>query len=367
MRKLERSDVGIEFVRLLAEHSKSKGIADYTEAAIIEFGDAVELSLKASAKADHRVRGLRAESLFVSVVAGIGKVRLIKAEDCGDLYFTGDDVGVPDFRIVTEDANQLLVEVKVVPRDGTFNAQLKMSDTYVQRLVRYATHVGAELCFAIFWEGIGAWTLNRLKAFVPGSIGTQRWSIKYPRALATSEMALLGDCTVATRAPLRFRVLLDPDKSDPMPPGSLGKFTVTLKGLQLLSQERPLRGLAAQIAWRLLWYGGWDEVEQESHYEADRLLWVDHVIGPPGWDEEPPEADQPVFVASLSAMISNAYLRGAKHTIHSTTKGGVLEPGYMGNFIPSDFLSLKLDLPLYLFRFEPNYDFKETDHHSDGC
>lgn len=362
MRKLERSDAGIDFVRLLAEHAKVKGIAEYSEAAINEFGDRVEQSLKDTAAADHRVRGLRAESLFLAVVAGIGRVRMIKAEDCGEVFFAGEDIAVPDFRIITEDARQLLVEVKVQSWEDTFNVQFKMSDAYVQRLRRYAEYAGAELCFAIFWEGIGGWTLNRLQAFTPGVAGEQRWSIRYPRAMATSEMAWLGDCTVATRAPLRFRVLLDPEKSEPMPPGSLGKFTVTLAGVELLSQDRLLRGVAARIAWRLLWYGSWDEVEQESHSDGDTLLWVDHVMGPAGWDDAPPSPNDPVPVGTLSGMISNAYLRGAKKTVHTTATDGILEPGYMGSFIPRDFAALTLELPLYLFYLQANYDFKDSDH-----
>lgn len=51
-------------------------------------------------------------------------------------------------------------------------------------------------------------------------------------------------------------------------------------GRQLLSQDRVHSGLAARIAWKLLWYGNWSETEQVSRVEDGALFWVDHVYSP---------------------------------------------------------------------------------------
>jgi hypothetical protein len=361
MRKLERSDTGIDYVKLLAEHARKKGIAEYTGEAIKEFGDDVERRLSETAQAEHRLRGLRAESLFLAVVAGIGKVALIKAEDSGEVFFTGDELLVPDFRVVPLEGPQLLVEVKSVRMEGTFKVKLKLSDSYVQKLRNYASRTGVELRFAIFWEELGQWTLNRLEAFSEGAAGEKQWSIGFLRALTTNEMGSLGDCFVATTAPLRFRVLLDPEKSEPMPPGALGTFTLVLAGVQLLSQDRTLSGLAAQIAWKLLWYGRWTEVHQDSRHEGDKLLWVDHIFAPLEWDEEEHDPNEMTIVGALSEMISAAYLRGAAHTIHTTATDGVLEPGYMGNFIPENFAKMDLDVHLWVLHMSPNFDCEIAD------
>jgi len=360
MRRLERTDAGIDFVKLLADHSARKGIAEYSESAIKQFGDEIQRSLTTTATADHRVRGLRAEALFLAVVAGIGKVSLIKAEDNGCVYFTGDDVLVPDFRVIPSDDNQTLIEVKAHRLDGSFGKYFRLSHNYIQKLREYAARTKTVLRIAIFWEEHRLWTLNRVEAFTEGISGERQWSISFARALATNEMALLGDCEIATRAPLRFRVLIDPEKSDSIPPGSSGSFKMVLAGVQLLSQNRVLSDLSAQIAWKLLWHGRWEEIRQDFHYEGEQLLWVDHVFAPPEWDEGESDPAAPVMIGSLSEMISNAYLSGAEHTIHTTATDDILQPGYMGNFIPADFVSLNLDLPLFVFILQPNFEFQEA-------
>ena len=359
MKQLERADSSVDYIKLLAEHSRRAGVAAYTDAAIREFGDLVCSGIKESATSEHRIRGLRAEALFMAVVAGIGKVQLIKAEDTGDVCYNGDDIRVPDFRIVTADSCQMFVEVKVQHVDDVLRSQFRLSDSYVQALGRYCELAGCDLKIAIFWEELRLWTLNRLESFNPGIAGEKRWEISLPKALATSEMASLGDVTVATLAPIRFRVILDPARSETIPPGTEGEFNATVSAVQLLSQERLLTGTSAQIAWKLIWFGKWDEVGDRPHYEEGRLARVDHLLGPPEWAEGSAPDMDPHPVGALSEMISNAYLRGATNTIHTTAKGDVLTPGYMGNFIPDNFVSLKLDLPLYMFRMVPNFEFAE--------
>ncbi|XXX72072.1 hypothetical protein WMF30_30940 [Sorangium sp. So ce134] len=311
MKKLKRTDRSIDYIKLLAQHSQLQGIAAYSQEAIRQFGDSVCDGLTSSVSAEHRLRGLRAESLFMAVVSGIGKVQLIKEEDSGELYYTGDDVQVPDFRIVTANSSQLLVEVKVHQLGESPRSQYRLSDRCVRSLRRYSELTGCELRIAIFWEELRTWTLNRLESFIPGASCEKKWAIGFPKAFATNEMASLGDVTVATLAPMRFRVELDPDKSEPVPEGKNGKFTVVVSAVSLLSQDRILSGIAAQIAWKLIWYGKWTEGHRESHYENGRLVWVDHLIVPQEWDDNEVSDTQPMIVGALSEMITNAYLAGA--------------------------------------------------------
>ncbi|XXX72071.1 hypothetical protein WMF30_30935 [Sorangium sp. So ce134] len=39
----------------------------------------------------------------------------------------------------------------------------------------------------------------------------------------------------------------------------------------------------------------------------------------------------------------------------------VLLPGYMGKFIPDNFASMNLDVPLYLFELRPNFEFVDAE------
>lgn len=359
MKKLRREHKELDYVRLFVDYSAQRKIAEYSEHAIREFSNEMAQELCATVNADHRKRGVRAELLFQAVVAGIGKVALIKAEDNGEAFFTGDELLIPDFRVVLLDGSQMLVEVKAQRMDNSFDTPLKLSDSVVQKYRRYASLTQASLMIATFWEELSLWTLNRLDAFSPGIAGEKQWSISFRRAMATNEMESLGDCSIATMAPLRIRIIIDPDRSEHLP-SSDDVIQVTIAGIELFSQNTVLRDLSAKIAWRLIWHSGWDEIGKSMQTDEDRLLWVEYVIGPPEWSEQQHDPQEPVIVGAMSEMISRAYLQGAERTIHTNAGGDILMPGYMGNFIPPDFPSLNLELPLYVFRLKPNFSFDES-------
>ncbi len=350
MKRLERKNRAIDQVRLLADFSKKNGIREYTPDALRAFGDETSRDLAAFLTQESRLTGIRGEAMFLAVVAGLGKVRLIKSEDEGDAYYQGDGVQCPDFRVVLPDGRGLLVEVKVV-RMKSIHAKLKLGDTYVQQLRRYADRMKTDLRLAIYWDRMRTWTLNPLAAFEPGSCGEKQWSIGFVRAYLTSEMAVVGDRFIATPAPLRFRVNVDPDKSEPIPVSN-GRMKVTIASVELVSRDRPLSGRAAAIASKLLWHGTWVEVGQHVERAGNRMLWIDHLFAPT--EDKQEWGDGCEMIGSLSGIISNAYLAGAASTIHTSTESTVLEPGSMGQFIPDDFE--ELDLPLALIELQSNLE-----------
>lgn len=356
MKPLRRPEPALDYVRILADYGRSERLAEYSEEGLKRFGEVVVEEVRQAVRAEHRVVGVRAEAIFLAVVAGLGHVKLIKSEDGADGFFQGDDVATPDFRVVRQDRTQLLIEVKAQKLRGDFRTALKLSDALVQRWKRYCELTGSPLYFAVLWEEMGIWTLNSLDAFRPGVPGRRRWALSFLRAMATNEMASLGDCAVATTAPIRFRVLLDPERSEPLPEGG-GVLQVTTAGMQLLSQDRVLGGLSASIAWKLIWFGKWDEWHQEHRVEDGKLLHVDHLIGPELPEDEVVDPDAPYIVGNLSEMVSRAYLRGAKGTVHTTSKSKLLSPGWVGGeFIPADWVSLNLDIHLWKFELRPNFD-----------
>lgn len=351
MKRLERNNPGIDYVRLLAEFSKRTGIKEYSEHAFRAFGDETAREAAAVLTTESRLSGIRAQAVFMAVVAGIGKVRLIRSEDEGDLYYTGDDVQTPDFRIILQDGTALLVEVKA-PTMKDIHDQVKLGDTYIQQLRRYADMTKTDLRLAVYWDGLQTWTLNPLEAFEAGAHGEKQWTIDFPRAYETSEMAILGDMLIATHAPLRFRLHADRAKSDRVP-GSDGSTSIIVDHVELLSRDRPLRGRAAGIAWQLVWHGTWVDAAQEVERDGNRVLWVDHLFGPTEDQEE--WANGCSMIGSLSRIITSAYLSGAERTVHTNSKSGVLEPGVMGQFIPDDFMTT-LDLPLALIEVQSNLE-----------
>lgn len=350
MKRLERKNRGIDQVRLLADFSKGKGIREYTPDTLQAFADETSRELASIVTQESRLTGIRGEAMFLAVVAGIGKVQLIKSEDEGDVYYKSEAAQSPDFRIVLADGRGLLVEVKAV-RMKNIHAKLKLGDTYVQQLRRYAGMMRTDLRLALFWDGMRTWTLNSLEAFEAGSHGEKQWSIDFARAFQTNEMARLGDRHIGTPAPLRFRVNVDPDKSDPVPLSN-GSMRVTIASVQLVSRNRPLSGRGAAIATKLLWHGNWVEAGQHVERDGSRMLWVDHLFAPTADEKDWGEGCE--MIGSLSSIISNAYLAGAASTIHTSSKSAVLDPGSMGQFIPNDFQ--KLDLPLALFELRSNLE-----------
>lgn len=351
MKKHLRSDKGIEYIKLLSEHSKMNGIFKYTEDAINNFGQVVQSDLLRSSAMENRIRGLRAEELFVSVVAGIGSVILIKNEDCGDVYYSGDKISVPDFRVVLSDGDQLLIEIKAVSNLLDENSKFKLSDSAVKKLKRYSNIVDLKLKVAIYWERMNLWTLNKFEAFVQGKEGEQNWSISLTRAMATSEMSLLGDCMILTTSPIRVR----------MYPCLNTKNTTSKPKLEveIYSENRKLYGCAAQIAWKLIRYGEWICIENNGDVIDGNENKVEFIYVPAEFDGCYNGEHIQSRIGSLSSMICNAYLNGASNTIHTNANDEILEPGVIGRFIPQDFVQMKLDIPLVLFEMAPNYDYKD--------
>lgn len=73
--------------------------------------------------------------LKAGTLGRIGKVALIKSEDAGDAYYTGPEILIPDFRVVTADRAQLLIEVKTHLLGNSFAKPLKLTDRYIRRLL----------------------------------------------------------------------------------------------------------------------------------------------------------------------------------------------------------------------------------------
>ncbi len=362
MKKLQRATQDLELVRLLADYSKANGLKAYDNAAIKAFGEDAVKSLTASVSENERIRGIRAESIFLAVVAGLGQVPLIKEEDSGDIFFQGDDVQPPDFRVVTHAGRQLLVEVKSIAVDvkglelGALNKKmaLKISDRQMQRLIRYAQLTGDELRFALFWENLQMWTLNKLDAFEKGIPHEKQWRLDLGQAMATNEMAEFGESTVGTVFPLRVRVTFVPGLQSAPMVGGLGRATLTINRMEMLSDEIVLRDSASRaIAWKLMCYGDWVETTANEVDDEGHILWTDFSYAPR--DGNAGINENSSIVGMLSQLISRAYLAEAASTIHSSSTDELLQPGYMGQFIPEE--TGTLDLPLWVFRLQANYDF----------
>lgn len=345
MKKLKRTAPAIDYVKLFADFSSLRAITEWGEDAISAFGSEVAGALRHSVAAPHRIRGIRAEALFEMVVASLGTVQFMKAEDQGDIYFKGDDIAAPDFMIVAEDQTRMLVEVKCIKIQESKETGLSISDSYMRRLIRYAKVTNADLWVAVLWEELEAWTLSHIDVFEKGISGEKKWSLSMSQAMGHNEMHKIGDRMIGTYSPLRFRLRFDPNKSEPFT--QEGKpFDATIAGVDVLVGSKVLSGRAKAIAIKIIFFGAWQEIDQELHREGDQLVALDHLYAP----NAESASDEIELVGFLSQFISRVYLSGAENTVHSVAEDETLEPG-KGNFIPKDFMSL--DLPLALVTVLP--------------
>ncbi|MCY0987222.1 hypothetical protein OV203_08815 [Nannocystis sp. ILAH1] len=175
------------------------------------------------------------------------------------------------------------------------------------------------------WAVFRNWTLNSVDAFSEAVPGKAKWSIGYGRAFATSRMSDLGDCAIATYAPLVFRFVVDPvpipeELDEPM------TASVIFRGVEIYARDRLLQHSAVQeFAYNLMMYGEWSEGEQEMLVQNGLLHGWQYSFSPIG-PEAAASSDLSV-IGMLSKIISRCYLDGAKNTIHSASVSPILEPG----------------------------------------
>lgn len=297
------------------------------------------------------LQGQRAEAMFEALVVSLGEFAVLKAEDAGRL-FPADRFRAADFRVVLKDGVQWLVEVKNVYEADPFAQRRRlMTRAYYEPLAAYAAATGAQLKLAVFWARWSVWTLVSPERLLDekGNLDLDMLT-----AMRVSELAQLGDMTIATRAPMRVRLVMDPKKSGPI--GADGMVSVTIGGAQIFSEDRELTDPKDQeIAWILLQYGGWDETGPEAIIEEDRLVALEFV-----WEPQERSDNGFDFVGSLSRMFARYY---AEHTVGE--EGVVqlrapLKPGWFEPLVARDGRGKSEALPLWSFVIQPNFDPPET-------
>ena len=205
-----------------------------------------------SAQSPTMVHGRRVEAMFSYITASLGKSLLIKKEDCGDVFSADLDLKIPDYRVVLNSEEQLLVEVKNCHHKKEF----KLKKSYIESLERYSKLMRVDLFVAVYWSEWQMWTLVAADAF---NIAGKNMLLKFETAMRKNQMARLGDIWVGTKAPLSIRIF----PREECPVLEEGTVNFTIGDVQLfccgisISDEQE-----KQIAMTLMLYGGWSEAER---------------------------------------------------------------------------------------------------------
>lgn len=245
------------------------------------------------------LHGQRTEAMFEAMVLALDDVELIKSEDGGRI-FPADRFRIPDYRIVLKGGEQWLVEVKNVhqkdPRKQRAGRLLRRP--YREALEAYAAATGARLMLAVYWSCWSMWTLVSPDRFADENGDV---SLDMMDALRANELARLGDRIIGTRAPLRLRLLMNPEKTSPI--AANGDVLITIGGTQMLCDEAVIEDeCEREIVSILMEYGDWSCDGPLARIEGDRLNAIEFV-----WEPEQPTCQGFEMVGTLSRMFSRYF------------------------------------------------------------
>lgn len=267
---------------------------------LAQVGSAISFpDLLGAAQTDDRLlHGKRVENMFEYVVASLGKARIIKREDAGEITCFDPLVQPPDYRIVLTDGSEYLVEVKNCHIHG-FDQPFSMSKKYLDRLIAYADLFKKPLLLAIYWSSLRIWTVVK-----PQDVLTHRGAIQlsFADAMLHNWSALLGDMMLSTVPPLTCRIWADKSKPRALQPDGTVQFRIDAitfysAGVEISSEEE------RRWAFYFMLHSRWTETKAEPLLIDGQLEYVEYQSMPR--DETPEHEFQ--HLGTLSGMVSSYY------------------------------------------------------------
>jgi len=299
VKKLGREPRKLETLNLFSLLQRDDGSTLYDPGNHASFFAQVNSGLTEALDSESTLHGMRIQSLFAGMVANLGKAQLLKEEDSGVCYYEGDDLCLPDFRIVTTSGDVMLVETKNhFSKKGMSPFRIRRSD--LDGLERYAKLVGTPLKIAVYWAGWNLWTLNDAASFA----GNRKYAeLEFRVAAMQSEMAALGDFMIGTKYPLVLRLIAATDK--PRSISADGVASIHFKGFEIRCADTLIEDKTEQnIALYLMMYGKWEYDGGYIEFDDSGLpAAAVHTVSP---DEITPNQGFEI-IGSLSSLYSQLY------------------------------------------------------------
>lgn len=351
MKRLLRNSEALDVADLFASMSRVRNLNLYEEASATEFLKGISEAWRACRENPRLIYGKRTEALFAYVVGGLGKARLVKQEDSGDVY-SSEDVIIPDYRVALTDGTRLLVEVKNFHSDDPL-AKIRLARDYVARLAKYAELDGSQLKVAIYFSRWGQWTLLPLEWFEATDTHLETNLVT---ALARSEMAILGDQMVATTPDIQ--VVLESDADSSRRISDEGEARFKLGRIRLYCNNVELTDpLEKKLAFYFTRFSKWVESEEEALVEDADLVALRFTYAP---DPEMVTEGQPFqMLGSISSMISRAFAEQTTEEGEVIAITATTEPNELGVLIPENYEGK--GLPLWRMTTRPNLDFSSAN------
>ena len=250
----------LELVEALGQRH-NLNINEASAPAVLEILNAIQRQLTPIAR-----HGRRIEAMFGYLAAALGQCKLVKKEECGLTFVARTGIKIPDYRLVTADGTQYLVEVKNCHKIQP-PMRFSVKQTYLEGLQRYAEMVNVDLKIAIYWSRWKFWTLISSETL---RCHKSLREITFIESLAQNQMAMLGDYIIGTMPPLVLRILTDPSK--PRRVMANGKVAFTIGGVQVeCGGETVARRNERNIVLYLMRYGRWPD-EVKVNIENNKLI-----------------------------------------------------------------------------------------------
>jgi Holliday junction resolvase len=348
MKRLSRQAEKFDALELYSAVSRKQGYKIGVVRDLQDFHSRIGVSLKASLDNPAILYGKRVEAMFAHVLGALGSCSLIKQEDAGTIFADSADIRIPDYRIVTEAGDIILIEVKNFHMKS-LDSRLYLQRSYLKKLRAYADMNGASLKIAVYFSRINKWVLLSPEAFVDAG---RRVYIDLSFAMAKNELALLGDRMIATLPPLSIEFLGDPHderaivKEDGSAVFTIRELSMKCGGNTIVAE------IEKNIAFYLMRYGSWKEAEMPARIVNGRLVAFEVVFAP----DEPVDEQPFQILGHLSSMISNAF--------RELTSG---DTGVVSLDVKHDPMSFQVDIPkkyrgsampLWQFVIQPNSNFR---------
>jgi hypothetical protein len=331
MQRIPRDPVRFDVFRAFA--TRADGDL-HDQAAVDEFKESVGTSIKKALDNPKFLYGQHVEAMFQGVVIALGQCQMIKEEDVGGGWYDGDELAIPDYRIVLLDRTQFLVEVKNHNGDPM---EVSFTERYINGLRRYGELTGSPVKLAVYWVGWRIWTLVPLDILEKYEKG---FGLPFAKAVPANEFSFLGDKAVATQFPLTIKFMAD--RTEARSVDEAGQAQIVIGDTRLFCRgEEILDEREREIAFMLMTGGTWEErgplAELDTEYR-------------------PPEDHEQGFeiIGSLSEIFSSHFQWRTLKERRVSRIAVNLVPGQMANLIPEGYKGKVL--PLWRFILQPNYN-----------
>ncbi|ENW81273.1 hypothetical protein F909_02564 [Acinetobacter sp. ANC 3929] len=308
----------------------------------------IRKSIEGSQKTPITIHGKRIEMLFAYVAGALGSVKLVKQEDAGNLFTANSEIEMPDYRIILNDNEQILVEVKSF-NNQDLHKKFELQKKYFNKLKNYADVMNVKLYISVYFRLFNHWVLLPIEAF---NDEDTKYTIDFTQAMARSEMYKIGDCMLATTPDIEIRILTDEENAHQLPSDNSNKVLFLPKKTEIFCNGKMLNTeLESQLAFYFMRYSSWRESVHDLIIKNNKVYGVRFV-----YTSEKHDGQLFANLGWRSSMISEFFKTLTIKDDKVIATESFLNPSEFSVQIPDDYAENYNDLPLWIFIQEPNYE-----------